>query len=335
MPLIRKRRATDQAPESDSGEVSPRRQRPRSSSSEAEMSDDAASASSTNAMIQKMVRLALSSEYSRLPIRRADISAKVLGEQGSRQFKTVFESAQRELREKFGMEMTELPAREKTTITQRRAAQKTEKPSSTNKSWILTSTLPTKFRTPSILQPTKAPSTTTESTYTALYTFIIAVISLNGGTLGDQKLERYLVRMNADQYTPIDKTEKLLQRLCKEGYIVKMRDMDGGEEIIEYMVGPRGKVEVGSGGVAGLAREVYGLRDGTEGREEFEAKLRRSLGIVGVMERREEEEVEDRANGTGAGVEDGGEERVATRRSRRVEQESSSSEEEEEGSDSD
>lgn len=71
-------------------------------------------------MIQKMVRLALSSEYSRLPIRRADISAKVLGEQGSRQFKTVFDSAQRELRDKFGMEMTELPAREKVTITQRR-----------------------------------------------------------------------------------------------------------------------------------------------------------------------------------------------------------------------
>lgn len=85
------------------------------------MSDDTDQpASSANAMIQKMVRLALSSEYSRLPIRRADISAKVLGEQGSRQFKTVFESAQLELREKFGMEMTELPAREKTTIAQRR-----------------------------------------------------------------------------------------------------------------------------------------------------------------------------------------------------------------------
>jgi hypothetical protein len=84
------------------------------------MSDDNHGPSSTNTMTQKMVRLALSSEYSRLPIRRADISTKVLGEQGSRQFKPVFESAQRELRSKFGMEMTELPAREKVTITQRR-----------------------------------------------------------------------------------------------------------------------------------------------------------------------------------------------------------------------
>jgi len=269
-------------------------------------------ASSTNVMIQKLVRLALSSEYSRLPIRRADISTKVLGEQGSRQFKLVFEHAQRELRHKFGMEMTELPAREKVTITQRRgefaflfppkrmltelcstAAQKTEKPSSTNKSWILTSTLPAAFRTPAILTPTKAPSSATESTYTALYSFIIAVISLNGGALGEQKLERYLARMNAETYTPIDRTDRFLARLCKEGYLVRTREMDGGEEIIEYMAGPRGKIEVGTGGVSGLVREVYGIGgEETEERAEFETRLKRSLGIVGVGERAREEEAQ-------------------------------------------
>lgn len=119
----------DPAPDSDesaseAATQNPRGQRPREEieSPEAEVSDEEGGrgASSTNAMIQKMVRLALSSEYSRLPIRRADITAKVLGAQGSRQFKVVFESAQRELRKKFGMEMTELPAREKVTVTQRR-----------------------------------------------------------------------------------------------------------------------------------------------------------------------------------------------------------------------
>lgn len=64
-----------------------------------------------DAMVKKMIRLALASEYSRQPIRRKDISTKVLGEQGSRQFKTVFEQAQRELRYRFGMEMTEQPAK--------------------------------------------------------------------------------------------------------------------------------------------------------------------------------------------------------------------------------
>jgi len=181
------------------------------------------------------------------------------------------------------------------------AAQRAEKPSSSsasssNKSWILTSTLPPAYRTPSILPPTKAPSSFAESTYTALYTFIIAVITLNGGSIPEQKLDRYLKRTNADQYTPIDRTDRLLQRLCKEGYLVRTREMDGGEEVVEYMVGPRGKVEVGEKGVAGLVREVYGRPDpvtvaaGAEGTqngrtaeqrqeemEEFERRLERSL----------------------------------------------------------
>lgn len=75
---------------------------------------------SLDALVKKMVRFALASEYARIPIRRADISTKVLGEQGTGMFKTVFAQAQRHLREKFGMEMTELPPRDKQTTQQRR-----------------------------------------------------------------------------------------------------------------------------------------------------------------------------------------------------------------------
>jgi hypothetical protein len=71
-------------------------------------------------MVKKLVRLALASELSRQPIRRTDISTKVLGEQGSRQFKIVFEMAQKTLRETFGMQLAELPVKEKVTIQQRR-----------------------------------------------------------------------------------------------------------------------------------------------------------------------------------------------------------------------
>lgn len=71
-------------------------------------------------MVKKLVRLALASEYSRQPIRRNDISLKVLGEQGSRQFKNVFSMAQKELKERFGMQMAEQPVKEKVTISQRR-----------------------------------------------------------------------------------------------------------------------------------------------------------------------------------------------------------------------
>jgi len=44
----------------------------------------------------------------------------VLGTHGGRQFKSVFQEAQKQLRDKFGMEMTELPVKEKVTISQRR-----------------------------------------------------------------------------------------------------------------------------------------------------------------------------------------------------------------------
>ncbi|KAJ5408433.1 hypothetical protein N7509_002316 [Penicillium cosmopolitanum] len=260
MPPVRKRQANQPAPaDSDDGTPQPspaRRQRTRSSSA----AEDGGSGAPSNldAMVKKMVRLALASEYARLTIRRTDINAKVFGEQGTREFKVVFEQAQKELRSRFGMEMVELPAREKTTISQRRAAQKTDKPSSGNKSWILTTTLPPSYQSSTILPPTKAPSASTESTYTGLYSFIIALISLNGGSLAEPKLDRYLTRMNAETHTPIDRTDKLLQRMIREGYLVRTRELDGGEEQIEFLVGPRGKVEVGTKGVAGLVREVYG-----------------------------------------------------------------------------
>ncbi len=48
------------------------------------------------------------------------MGAIVLGAHGGRQFKYVFEEAQRALRDTFGMEMTELPVKEKVTISQRR-----------------------------------------------------------------------------------------------------------------------------------------------------------------------------------------------------------------------
>lgn len=147
---------------------------------------------------------------------------------------------------------------------------------------------------------------------------------LNGGSLPEQKLDRYLARTNADTYTPIDRTDRLLQRLCKEGYLVRTREMDGGEELVEYMVGPRGKMEVGTAGVAGLVREVYGVGNTEEQREDFEARLARSLGIK-LPEPREEEEEQ---NGDVEGEET--QRRQSQRRGRTEEEEESEGEDEDE-----
>jgi len=122
-------RLTPQKPQEEEEEESPdespqpatqRRRTSASPEEDAYNGDSGTQAdSSQDQMVKKLVRLALASEYQRRPIRRADISEKVLGSQG-RQFKKVFDQAQLDLRSVFGMEMVELPAKEKVTIRQRR-----------------------------------------------------------------------------------------------------------------------------------------------------------------------------------------------------------------------
>lgn len=175
--------------------------------------------------------------------------------------------------------------------------------SSSTKAYILTSTLATAYRIPAILTPSRIPSTSVESAYTAFYTFVISLISLSPrGMIPEPKLERYLKRMNADNHClGGEKTEKILKRMEREGYVVKVRERDGGgEESVDYVVGPRGKAEIGEKGVAGVVRKVYGKKDLEA--EELEKRLVRSLGEVVLVTKKEEEDGEaERGNDDGEG----------------------------------
>jgi DNA-binding PadR family transcriptional regulator len=95
-------------------------------------------------------------------------------------------------------------------------------------------------------------------------------------------MERYLTKLGMRDNTPVqeyEKTEKLQKRLEKDGYIVRIKESTGtGEDDVYWLVGPRGKIEVGDTGVRGLTKAVYGdLED--EDDEELERKIERSLGI--------------------------------------------------------
>ena len=214
-----------------------------------------------------------------------------------RQFKHVFTEAQEQLRSVFGMELTELPVKEKVTISQKRAAQRSgTQGSSTSKAYILTSTLKPRYRNAGVLQPPQIPSTAAEASYVGLTTFIIALIYLSPSqSISESRLEKHLRRMNADNYVLAgEKTEKVLKRMEKENYIIKVRERDGGgEESVEYVIGPRGKVEVGEKGVAGLVRSVYGKKDAEA--DELERRLVRSLGDV-VIEKKSREVGEEEGN---------------------------------------
>ena len=98
--------------------------------------------------------------------------------------------------------------------------------------------------------------------------------------------------MNADNYfLNGERTENILKRMERQGYIVKIRERDGGgEESVDYIVGPRGKAEIGDKGVAGMVRRVYSKKDAEK--DELERRLVRSLGEV-VLEKKSRPSVEE------------------------------------------
>lgn len=219
------------------------------------------------------------------------LTTTVIGKQRGR-FKRTFEGAQHQLRTKFGMEMVELPVREKVTMKERRgwinhlyhlscsnvhlAAQKSKGGATTTATYILTSVLPVKFRGPDIMPPSKIGDQVEEAAYTGLYTFIITIIALSPqGAITEGKLKMSLERVSARDYTPLDKTDLVLAKMIKQGYITKTVERTEQDETIEYRVGARGKIEVGNKGIQGLVREVYG----DSAPDDLDTRLRRSLGI--------------------------------------------------------
>ena len=221
------------------------------------------------------------------------------------------------------MTLTELPIKEKITVSQKRAAQRANGASqgggsSSSKAYILTSTLASSLRTPIILPPSKVPSIGAEAGYIGFYTFIVSIIYLcQGSRISEGKLERYLKKCNADNYAPGgEKTEKVLKRMERDGYIVKIKEREvGGEETIDWVVGPRGKVEIGERGAAAAVKGVYGKR--VIEMEELEEKLEKSLE-AGTFKRRVKRRggsaSDDEAEGQGGRLDAAEEEAVRPRR---------------------
>ncbi|KAM0541879.1 hypothetical protein ACHAPJ_013069 [Fusarium lateritium] len=243
-------------------------------------------------LAKKLVRYAISCEFSRTVIRRDGIKERVLGTQG-RSFRRIFDLAQTQLRDVWGMEMRELPVREKMSLQEKRQAMKSNsQPKTGSGSYILTSTLPEAYRNAAILNPSKTPSADDEATYTAFYTLAISMIWLNSGELSEQKLKRYLTRLNADQNVSMDKTEVILKRMERQGYVIKRVERppigQDGEHTITWHVGPRGREEVGLDGVMGMVRQVYA----DDWNEDLEKKMRSSLNIRELPGQNDEEEEE-------------------------------------------
>ncbi|KND88018.1 hypothetical protein TOPH_07281 [Tolypocladium ophioglossoides CBS 100239] len=281
------RRRRPQAEDEDSDEDARPRQRQNRDNSDDEAEyesgedmdvDGNSGQHADNQLAKKLIRYAISCEYSRTAIRRDGIKERVLGNQG-RSFKRIFTIAQKQLRDVWGMELRELPIREKMSLQEKRQAMKSNSQLKTGSgAYILSSTLPEPYRSASVLKPSKTPSADDEATYVAFYTMVVSLIWLNAGELSDQKLKRYLMRLNADQNVSNEKTEVTLKKMERHGYVVRKVERppigQDGEQTIRWHVGPRAKEEVGLDGVMGMVREVYG-----EWSPDLEKKLRSNLGL--------------------------------------------------------
>ncbi|CAN8100611.1 unnamed protein product [Discula destructiva] len=260
-------------------------------------SEEAAPESADSQLIKKLVRYAMACEFSRTPIRRDGIKEKVLGDQG-RAFRRVFDGAQRTLRLVFGMEMVELPIRDRLTKEEKRKAVKSQNKSAASGTYVLVSTLPEALKSARIIAPSRLVSADDEAAYVGFYTLVIALIRINGDDLPEAVLRRHLRRLNAEVNTFNDtKTEEMLSRLQKHGYLVKSVDKEArqhgdAETGTRWLVGPRGKVEVTNEAIAGLVRAVWDTKDQDEG-VELEKKLKATLNI----REREPVQVGEEANG--------------------------------------
>ena len=153
--------------------------------------------------------------------------------------------------------------------------------------WVLQTIVPEQYRVPEAIGPSRPAEKAEDDTaaaYVGLYTMVMALIIIAGGRLPENKLDRSLRRMNANQSTPVDTTDKTIALMIKDGYIVRVKETVNGDDTIDYIVGPRGKVEMGREGFAELVRRIYGDDDEEEEEEEeeLEKKIKRTLDVAGA-----------------------------------------------------
>lgn len=142
--------------------------------------------------------------------------------------------------------------------------------SSSNKSYIVVSTLPHEYRLPEVM----GAATIKYATYQGLVAFVVALIYLNGRSIGTKALDRYLRIMQAND----NHMDKILQQMQKNGYIVKVRDSAGDTGDItqyDYHLGPRAKVEIGEDGLKRLVKSVFG----DECPEDIDERIQRNIGV--------------------------------------------------------
>lgn len=114
---------------------------------------------------------------------------------------------------------------------------------------------------------------------------ILTLVYLSGRSLNEATLKRHLRKLGIDERVLVEgnkesgKMENILGKMVKEGYLVKLKDevVPGQDQSHTYVVGPRGKLEIGRGGVEEFVKQIYQGVDG-EIDDGFDRKINRAIG---------------------------------------------------------
>lgn len=204
-----------------------------------------------NLMVKNFIRLALALEHTRTPIKREDIMKKVILPSHSRSFIIVFEKTQEKLRNIFGMELVELPYKNRfkhMSASQLRRSQNSKihllsSTSHSNKSWILCSILDSKYANLVSQVPTIK-----EGIFSGVVMIILSLVIMSGGVISEEHLIKYLSHLHINNDTPIGNLDKTLKEIIKKGYLERIKDdatsLNEEEKGYTYFLGPRGKTEI-------------------------------------------------------------------------------------------
>ncbi|KAK9363981.1 MAGE family-domain-containing protein [Lipomyces starkeyi] len=213
-------------------------------------------------MAKRLVRLALAGEQARNPLRRTTVNEKILEASHRRDFPHVFKASQNLLTSILGMKLVELPNR---TVpvrgTKKRGRLAKPPPSSSTKSYILTSNLPEPFRKLDVLKPKNEG----DAVYNGIVTTVCSIILLSGGQITSAALMKHLRTLGIDKDTPLggQSTEEVLKLMLKHLYLEREKEddtmgIDTGDSVWTYSIGPRAKVELTEDAVVDFAVSVYG-----------------------------------------------------------------------------
>ncbi|KAI8916932.1 MAGE family-domain-containing protein [Powellomyces hirtus] len=208
-----------------------------------------------NRKVKDLVRLALASEHRRQPLKREDITKKILKDH-PRSFSAVYDGAQSRLRGTFGMEMIELATREKrqpTNQASRRAAAAKSDKVTMSRSYVLRSTLSADEREAVIDWNEEEPSM-------VLLCVVLGIIHVSGRKIEEGFLLSHLKRLGLRRETrhPVLGTpDDFLADFTKRAYLDKVKVATADADTFEYSWGPRAKVELKEEDLLTFMCEVY------------------------------------------------------------------------------